>query len=267
MPETRPFTEAFASRRDSCPVDTLHARIKAWLTLASVTLLVGCGTMQSPSTIAPLAAPATSGSAMVFEPAPAVVDTGEHARTPASRLQSSARSSAPSANAADAVPRVDRISSGAPNLPYSIKGVDYLPLSEDVPMKEVGIASWYGADFHGKPAATGERFDMGGMTAAHPTMPLPSYAIVRNLDNGRQVVVRVNDRGPFFSGRIIDLSLAAARKLGIGGVGRVEVERITHADIRTGAWKIPASDGTPANVAATRSAPGTAAPVTVSQNP
>ena len=138
---------------------------------------------------------------------------------------------------AEAVPRADRISTGHPNLPYAIRGELYVPENSDVPMHEVGVASWYGVPFHGRTAASGERYDMNAMTAAHPTMPLPSYARVRNLANGREVVVRVNDRGPFRAGRIIDLSRAAARKLGFSGTTMVEVERLTHDDIRTGAWR------------------------------
>jgi rare lipoprotein A len=80
---------------------------------------------------------------------------------------------------------------------------------------------------------------MNAMTAAHKTMPLPSYALVRNPANGREVVVKVNDRGPFIKGRVIDLSRAAARKLRIAGVGAVEVRRLTHAEIKTGSWKLP----------------------------
>jgi rare lipoprotein A len=138
---------------------------------------------------------------------------------------------------ADAVPRVERIPEGAPNRPYVIKGELYVPEHADVPMREIGIASWYGPPFHGRKAANGERYDMNAMTAAHPTMPLPSYARVKNLANGREVVVRVNDRGPFHGGRVIDLSRAAARKLGFRGLALVEVERLTHDDIRSGAWK------------------------------
>jgi rare lipoprotein A len=138
---------------------------------------------------------------------------------------------------ADAVPRVEPIPAGAPNRPYAIRGELYVPQNRDVPMREVGIASWYGVPFHGRKASNGERYDMNAMTAAHPTMPLPSYARVRNLANGREVVVRVIDRGPFRKGRVIDLSRAAARKLRLNGLGMVEVERLTHDDIRTGAWR------------------------------
>ena len=140
----------------------------------------------------------------------------------------------------DAVPRVEAIPQGAPNVPYEIRGEGYEPESSDVPVVETGIASWYGHPFHGRRTANGERYDMNAMTAAHRTMPLPSYAKVRNVANGREIVVRVNDRGPFKRDRIIDLSRAAARKLGISGVARVEVRRLTHDEIRSGAWKAPA---------------------------
>jgi len=139
----------------------------------------------------------------------------------------------------EAKPRVERLRSGPPNHAYEIKGQRYQPEHTDVPMFERGLASWYGAPFHGKRTASGERYDMNAMTAAHKTMPLPSYALVRNPANGRQVVVKVNDRGPFVKGRIIDLSRAAARKLRIAGVAPVEVRRLTHHEIETGAWKLP----------------------------
>jgi peptidoglycan lytic transglycosylase len=146
---------------------------------------------------------------------------------------------APALPPVDAKPRVERLRSGPPNHEYDVRGQHYVPEKTDVPMIETGMASWYGAAFHGKRTATGERYDMNAMTAAHKTMPLPSYALVRNPANGRQVVVKVNDRGPFVKGRIIDLSRAAARKLRIGGVAPVEVRRLTHEEIRSGAWKLP----------------------------
>lgn len=139
----------------------------------------------------------------------------------------------------DAVPRVERIPQGPPNVPYENRGEAYEPERSDVPVIETGVASWYGHPFHGRRTANGEVYDMNAMTAAHRTMPLPSYAKVRNLANGREIVVRVNDRGPFRNDRVIDLSRAAARKLGISGVARVEVRRLTHDEIRTGAWKGP----------------------------
>ena len=139
----------------------------------------------------------------------------------------------------NAQPRVHRLNSGPPNHAYEIKGERYEPASTDVLVFESGLASWYGQPFHGRRTATGERYDMNAMSAAHKTMPLPSYALVRNPANGRQVVVKINDRGPFVKGRIIDLSRAAARRLGIGGVAKVEVRRLTHDEIRSGAWKLP----------------------------
>jgi rare lipoprotein A len=139
----------------------------------------------------------------------------------------------------DAKPRVERLNEGPPNHAYDVKGQRYVPEQSDVPITESGLASWYGQPFHGRRTATGERYDMNAMTAAHKTMPLPSYALVRNPANGREVVVKVNDRGPFIKGRIIDLSRAAARKLHIAGVAPVEVRRLTHDEIRTGAWKLP----------------------------
>jgi rare lipoprotein A len=139
----------------------------------------------------------------------------------------------------DARPRVERLNSGPPNHVYEIRGERYEPENGDVPMYESGLASWYGHPFHGRRTATGELYDMNAMTAAHKTMPLPSYALVRNPANGREVVVKVNDRGPFVKGRVIDLSRAAARKLRISGVSQVDVRRLTHDEIRSGTWKLP----------------------------
>ena len=138
----------------------------------------------------------------------------------------------------DAEPKVEPIRPGGPNKPYEVLGRNYTPETRDVPVREKGLASWYGRQFHGRKTASGEIYNMHAMTAAHKTMPLPSYARVRNPANGREVIVRINDRGPFVAGRIIDLSYTAALKLDLlRGVGAVEVERITYEDIRTGAWR------------------------------
>ena len=138
----------------------------------------------------------------------------------------------------DAEPRVEALRSGGPNKPYEVLGERYTPVTGDRALREKGLASWYGRKFHGRPTASGEPYDMYAMTAAHKTMPLPSYARVRNPANGREIVVRVNDRGPFSPGRVIDLSYTAALKLGVlGGVAPVEVERITNDEIRAGLWK------------------------------
>jgi rare lipoprotein A len=125
------------------------------------------------------------------------------------------------------------------NRPYTALGRSYTPVTGDQPLKQRGHASWYGRQFHGNRTASGEIYDMLGMSAAHPTMELPSYARVTNLANGRSVIVRVNDRGPFLADRIIDLSYAAAVKLGYAGRGtaEVEVERITMSQIAAGTWR------------------------------
>ena len=110
--------------------------------------------------------------------------------------------------------------------------------TRDSAFSERGLASWYGKKFHGRRTANGEIYDMYAMTAAHPTLPLPSYARIRNPANGREVVVRINDRGPFHAGRIVDLSYAAALRLDLlRGVAPVELERLTFDEIRAGAWR------------------------------
>ena len=109
--------------------------------------------------------------------------------------------------------------------PYTVMGSRYFPIQDARNYQMTGTASWYGTKFHGRDTANGETFDLYGMTAAHKTLPLPSYVKVTNLENGRSVTLRVNDRGPFYSDRIIDLSFAAAKKLGYAekGVARVSV--------------------------------------------
>jgi len=127
----------------------------------------------------------------------------------------------------DAVPKREPLSATG-NSPYEALGKRYVPMPTADGYEKRGVASWYGKKFHGQRTSSGEKYDMYKMTAAHRTLPLPSYARVVNLKNGRSVVVRVNDRGPFLHGRVIDLSYAAAYKLGImaSGTGRVKVESI-----------------------------------------
>ena len=123
----------------------------------------------------------------------------------------------------DAVPRAEAIHRYA-NRPYTALGKSYTPLTVSGQYKERGRASWYGKKFHGHRTSSGEVYDMYGMTAAHPTLPIPSYARVTLLANNKSVIVRVNDRGPFLHERIVDLSYTAAHKLGIIGAGSGEVE-------------------------------------------
>jgi rare lipoprotein A len=123
----------------------------------------------------------------------------------------------------DAVPRAEPLCQPCLR-PYEVEGAVFRPLSSAAGYQARGIASWYGREFHGRPTANGERYDMLAMTAAHPTLPIPSYARVTNPANGRNVVVRINDRGPFKRGRLIDLSYVAAAKLGLVGYGSGPVE-------------------------------------------
>jgi rare lipoprotein A len=107
--------------------------------------------------------------------------------------------------------------------PYSVNGIRYEPLVSHEGFVQTGIASWYGKDFQGKKTSNGEKYDMNAMTAAHKTLPLGVFVKIRNIDNGNEAIVRVNDRGPFVKGRIIDLSYAAAKKLGVDIVGTAPV--------------------------------------------
>jgi len=139
---------------------------------------------------------------------------------------------------ADAPTNLDEIPDAAPkneplhryaNRPYIALGKTYTPLTSNGTFKEHGVASWYGKKFHGQRTSSGEVYDMYAMTAAHPTLPIPSYARVTNPANQKSVIVRVNDRGPFLHDRVIDLSYSAAYKLGIvsNGSAEVEVESLT----------------------------------------
>ncbi len=116
--------------------------------------------------------------------------------------------------------------------PYTVAGRVYVP-EEDVNYREEGLASWYGDDFHGRQTANGEVFDMGALTAAHPTLPMPCYARVTNLSNGKSLIVRVNDRGPYHGNRLIDVSNKAAELLEFkgNGVARVRVEYVGRAPL------------------------------------
>ena len=116
--------------------------------------------------------------------------------------------------------------------PYTVAGRVYVP-EEDVNYREEGLASWYGDDFHGRLTANGEVFDMGSLTAAHPTLPMPCYARVTNLSNGKSLIVRVNDRGPYHGNRLIDVSNKAAELLEFkgNGVARVRVEYVGRAPL------------------------------------
>jgi rare lipoprotein A len=134
----------------------------------------------------------------------------------------------------DAEPKIEPYLRTKANQPYVVFGKTYTPLLDDRPLVQRGRGSWYGKKFHGQRTSSGEPYDMFGMTAAHPTLPIPSYVRVTNLVNGNRVIVKVNDRGPFHSDRIIDLSYTAAYKLGYLGSGSadLQVERIVPDEIR-----------------------------------
>jgi rare lipoprotein A len=137
----------------------------------------------------------------------------------------------------NAIPREEALARG-PNRPYTIMGKRYVPDTSGQAYRKRGMASWYGRKFHGNKTSNGERYDMFAMTAAHTTLPIPSYVRVTRVSDGRQVILRVNDRGPFLHNRVIDLSYAAAHRLGMVGPGSVEVvvERIMPEQIRAGTW-------------------------------
>jgi rare lipoprotein A len=173
----------------------------------------------------------------------------------------------------DAVPRPEPLNRFA-NRPYTVLGKDYVPATELRPYRERGIASWYGRKFHGQKTSISETYDMYGMTAAHPTLPLPSYARVTNVATGKTVVVRVNDRGPFLHDRVIDLSYAAAHRLGIAqrGSGEVLVEAILPTDMTVVAAALPPVVAIPptapaASAATTAAANGRVTPTAASASP
>jgi rare lipoprotein A len=132
----------------------------------------------------------------------------------------------------DAEPRVEPFNKYA-NRPYVVRGKRYVPQTDGAAFSERGQGSWYGKKFHGQRTASGEIYDMFKMSAAHPTLPIPSYARVTGVKSGKSVVVRVNDRGPFHKGRVVDVSYAAAVRLGLVSAGSIEVsvERLMPADI------------------------------------
>jgi rare lipoprotein A len=134
----------------------------------------------------------------------------------------------------DAEPKVEPLHRFANN-PYTVFGQDYQPARELRTFRQSGVGSWYGRKFHGQRTSSGEPYDMYAMTAAHPTLPIPSYARVTSTTTKKSVIVRVNDRGPFHSGRIIDLSYTAAAKLGYVNQGstQLEVEQILPQDMPT----------------------------------
>ena len=182
---------------------------KILISIAAALMVAACETAPKKVEAPPAAAPPPSTGKYYSDDGPPASVPGNLAEIP------------------DAVPRDEPFHRFA-NRPYTVFGQTYVPVVNKEPTRERGMASWYGRKFHGRKTSSGEVYDMFAMTAAHKTYPLPSYARVTNVKTGQSVVVRVNDRGPFHSNRIIDLSYAAAARIGIvnAGSGLVDVERI-----------------------------------------
>jgi len=180
------------------------------IAVIALIFLVSCNTLR------PDTSPQTSSSIIMNKGGGYYLDDGP-GDNPPSNL----------ASIPNAIPRIESLRKSNMQ-PYIVLGKTYTPMTALGPYKKRGIASWYGRRYHGKKTASGEIYDMYGMTAAHTTLPLPSYAQVTNIKNKKSVVVRINDRGPFLSNRLIDLSYTAAYKLDVlsSGSAWVEVESI-----------------------------------------
>ena len=204
---------------------------------ALVALLSGCGTLRTP------APDAQTGTAP--RPGAYYKDDGPGDNPPANL------DAIP-----DAEPKIEPLHRFA-NSPYNVLGQDYAPMRKLQAYHERGTGSWYGRKFHGQRTSSGEPYDMYAVTAAHPVLPIPSYARVTNVANGRSVVVRINDRGPFRPGRIIDLSYTAAWKLGYASNGstQVEVDAVTPEQIALLASRRPPDPTPPVTLAAADARP------------
>ncbi len=230
--------------------------------LAMLTL-VGCGTapkQESAPVHVPKSAPAPAAKPPAkVEPAPALPPAGSGR---GGYYQDDGPGDNPPPNL-DQVPDADvRNDPLLPysNRPYVVFGKTYTPITDNKPFTQVGIGSWYGKKFHGQRTSSGELYDMYKMTAAHPILPIPSYARLTNMVSGAQVVVRINDRGPFHSNRAIDVSYTAALKLGLLGKGshELQIERILPEEIdRMLATRAGVSPTTPARLQTRQAKSGT----------
>ncbi|MSQ53932.1 MAG: septal ring lytic transglycosylase RlpA family protein [Betaproteobacteria bacterium] len=191
----------------------MAARLRIVGAVAAVLVLAGCGALtRALPTSGPASAPAAEPSPGEPRRGAYYKDDGPGANAPPNLEQTP-----------DAVPRAEPLHRFA-NRPYEVFGKQYVPLAQSGGFRERGIGSWYGRRYHGQRTSSGEPYDMYAMSAAHPTLPIPSYVRVTSIANGRSVVVRVNDRGPFHAGRVIDLSYTAALKLGYVDAGSAQVE-------------------------------------------
>jgi rare lipoprotein A len=235
-------------------------RLKTWCALTVVVLASGCASIYGPSDQASKKEPAAKTGGMVS----VAKGGGYYDRDGPPEVAPADLAQIP-----DAVPKSEPIKPSA-NRPYVVFGQRYEPMTKRIEFNQNGIASWYGKQFHGRKTSSGEVYDMLAMTAAHPTLPIPSYVRVTNLKNGRQVVVRVNDRGPFLQNRAIDLSFAAATKLGYTASGHTQVsielllpEGSVEAPQVLAQASVPAKTAPKVEAVATRATtPATAAPQT-----
>ncbi len=206
--------------------------------LAALATLVGCGTT-APSRTSSLPPGGNVGSVgspngpITTDPALPVLPAAKSGRGGYYKDDGPGESPPPNLwQTPDAAPKLEPLSKAA-SRPYAVFGKTYTPITDERAFRQRGIGSWYGKKFHGLRTSSGERYDMYKMTAAHPTLPIPSYARVTSIESGKSVVVRINDRGPFHANRIVDLSYTAALKLGLLGKGshEVEIERILPDEI------------------------------------
>lgn len=228
-------------------------RLRTALAALAAILLAACApspTRTPPADDVPASPIATPiGESAGDDPCAVIYQHDEADYTPGGLYRAGQRDSGP-ANAPDLsripepTPRPEPRSRYGNRSPYTVLGKRYRVMEDPSGYVERGIASWYGQKFHGRPTSSLEPYDMCAYTAAHKTLPLPSYVRVTNLENGRSVVVRVNDRGPFHDGRIIDLSYVAALKLGVHAKGTAPVE-VRALDVAGPATARPAADPHP----------------------
>jgi rare lipoprotein A len=213
-----------------------RSRILFCFAALAMLALAGCGT--APTVNEPVSKTPRTGGPVIKSPSTTKPSSGLPELPPANSgrggyYQDDGPGDAPPPNLAD-VPDADvRNDPLLPrsNRPYVVFGKTYTPITDNQPFTQIGVGSWYGKKFHGQRTSSGEIYDMYKMTAAHPTLPIPSYARLTNLVSGAVVVVRINDRGPFHDNRLIDLSYAAAVRIGVWpkGTGLVEVRAIDPA--------------------------------------
>ena len=217
-----------------------RSRILNVCTTLAVLALVGCGTAPTVTDTGTLSKTPRTSKPVIKAPSNAKPDGGLPALPPANSgrggyYQDDGPGDSPPANLAD-VPDADvRNDPLLPysNRPYVVFGKTYTPITDDQPFTQIGVGSWYGKKFHGQRTSSGEIYDMYKMTAAHPILPIPSYARLTNMVSGATVIVRINDRGPFHADRAIDVSYTAALKLGLLGKGshELKIERILPEEI------------------------------------